>query len=314
MAAEPPIAAERQDIRLADWREAQDRHWTRQVGRQVARAPLAVRLALFWLGVVLVVTATAQLLAPYAYEYVDLLARLAPPFPMEGSTFGHVLGTDKLGRDVLSRLLVATQVSIAIALLGTLIGAVLGTALGFLAADRGGWVDEAVMTLVDFQAAMPFLIIALAVLAFLGNNLWLFLFLMGIYGWERYARLTRGLVLAAREEGYARSLRALGAGKGRIYGRHILPNILSPLIVQVTINFPDTILVETSLSFLGLGIQPPLTSLGQMLGEGRDYLFNAWWLCVLPGLVIFFTTLSMSVAGDWLRARIDPQLRTADGQ
>jgi len=308
------MAAEPEELRLADWQSAEGGHWTRLVGREVGRAPLAVRLALGWLGVVLLITAMAQLLAPYAYEYVDLLARLAPPWPMEGSALAHPLGTDKLGRDVLSRLLVATQTSIALALAGTLIGAVLGTALGFVAAHRGGWTDEVISAAVDFQAAMPYFIIALAILAFMGNSMVIFLLLMGIYGWERYARITRGLVLVAREQGYAQSVHAMGGTPRRIYLRHILPNIMSPLIVQVTINFPDTILVETSLSFLGLGIQPPLTSLGQMLGEGRDYLFNAWWLCVVPGFVIFFTTLSMSVAGDWLRARIDPQLRTTDGQ
>lgn len=274
------------------------------------RIPISVALSFSWLAVMLIITAGAQLLSPYAFEAIDLLSRLAPPLPLEGATAAHPLGTDKLGRDLLSRLFVATQVSIAIALLGTLIGAVLGTLLGFIAADRGGWIDEIIMVGIDFQAAMPFIIIALALLAFLGNNLYLFLFLMGIYGWEKYARITRGLVLQAREEGYARAVRALGGGKRRIYGRHILPNILSALIVQVTINFPETILIETTLSFLGLGIQPPLTSLGQMLGEGRDYLINAWWLAVMPGMVIFFTTLAMSIGGDWLRAQLDPKQRS----
>ncbi|MEQ9126613.1 MAG: ABC transporter permease, partial [Alphaproteobacteria bacterium] len=221
----------------------------------------------------------------------------------------HLLGTDTIGRDVLSRLLVATQVSIALALLGTLIGAVMGAALGVLSAHKGGLVDEGLMMLVDWQAAMPFLIIALAVLAFFGNDFYLFLALMGLAGWETYARLTRGLVLSAREQGYAVAVSALGARSGRLYGRHILPNVMSPLIVQLTLNFPQTILLETSLSFLGLGIQPPLTSLGQMLGEGRDYLLSAPWLAVLPGAVIFLTTLSMSIAGDWLRARLDPTSR-----
>ncbi len=284
--------------------------WLMGVGRTVGAVPGAPLVAMLWLGAVLFVTFTAPLLAPYAYEEVNLLARLQPPVWLEGGTSAHPLGTDRLGRDVLSRLLIATQISIAIALMGTLIGAVMGTALGFLAAHKGGVVDEIVMLLVDFQAAMPFLIIALAVLAFLGNNFYLFLFLMGIYGWETYARLTRGLVLSAREHGYARAVEALGGSPRRIYLGHILPNVLSPLIVQVTLNFPDTVLVETSLSFLGLGIQPPLTSLGQQLGDGRDYLINAWWLAVLPGTVIFLTTLSMSIAGDWLRSRLDPTLRS----
>ncbi|HKK31043.1 MAG TPA: ABC transporter permease [Alphaproteobacteria bacterium] len=268
--------------------------------------PLPVLIAAGFLLAVASIAALAQVLAPFPYEETNLLYRLRPPFWMERAMDAHPLGTDKLGRDVLSRLLVATQVSIALALLGTLIGASLGMLLGILAAHKGGWVDEAIMALVDWQAAMPFLIVALAVLAFFGNNFWLFLALMALFGWEVYARLTRGLILSAREQGYALAVRALGAKPGRLYARHVLPNVAGPLIVQLSLNFPQTILLETSLSFLGLGIQPPLTSLGQMLGEGRDYLLNAWWLAVLPGAMIFLTTLSMSLIGDWLRTRLDP--------
>lgn len=274
-----------------------------------SRMRLSVTLAMWFLVLVLIITIFARLIQPYGYEEISLLNRLAPPFPISGWTTEHLMGTDRLGRDLLSRALVATQTSIALALMGTLIGAVLGTGLGFLAAHYGGWVDEVISTLVDFQAAMPYFIIAIAVLAFMGNSMIVFLFLMGIYGWERYARITRGLVLSAREQGYAQSVHALGGSPRRIYGRHILPNIMGPLIVQITINFPETILFETSLSFLGLGIRPPMTSLGQLLGDGRDYLINAWWLAVIPGLIIFLTTLSMSIVGDHLRARLDPSLQ-----
>lgn len=278
--------------------------------RRSLRMPVTVTLAAAFLVLLVGVTLTAQLIQPYAFEHIDLLNRMKPPFPIEGFSAEHPLGTDRLGRDLLSRLLVATQTSIALALLGTIIGAVLGTGLGFLAAHRGGLTDEAIMAAVDFQAAMPYFIVALAVLAFLGNSMIVFLLLMGIYGWEKYARLTRGLVLSAREQGYAQSVHALGATPRWIYLRHILPNILGPLIVQVTINFPETILFETSLSFLGLGIRPPMTSLGQLLGDGRDYLIDAWWLAVIPGLVIFLATLSMSIVGDHLRARLDPSLQS----
>lgn len=271
--------------------------------------PGSVIAAVIVLATVAFVTIFARLVLPFEFDQMDLRARLAPPMPMENATWSHPLGTDKLGRDILSRLLIATQTSMLLALLGTMIGAVLGTFLGFLAAHFGRWVDEAVSTLVDFQAAMPWFIIALAVLAFMGNSMPVFLILMGLYGWERYARITRGLVLAAREEGYAKAVHALGGRPAVIYRRHILPNILSPLIVQLTINFPETILFETSLSFLGLGIRPPMTSLGQMLGDGRDYLVTAWWLAVAPGMAIFLTTLSMSVFGDWLRTRFDPSLQ-----
>lgn len=276
---------------------------------RLRRVPVVVLLSFAILALALIVTLFAQFLMPYDYDAMNLRARLTPPMPWEGADPAHPLGTDKLGRDVLSRLLIATQTSIALALLGTVFGAVLGTLLGFLAAHFRGLVDEVISALVDFQAAMPYFIIALAILAFMGNSIGVFLLLMAIYGWEKYARITRGLVLAAREEGYARAMHALGAGPLRTYGVHILPNIISPLIVQLTINFPETILFETSLSFLGLGIRPPLTSLGQMLGDGRDYLVTAWWLAVVPGVTIFLVTLAMSIVGDFLRTQLDPSLQ-----
>src|SRR4029078_6201844 len=181
----------------------------------------------------------------------DLLQRLKAPWFLGGST-GHLLGTDELGRDVLSRLIYATRISILVAIVGTTIGALLGTLLGFVAAHYRGWVEEALMMLLGQQAAVPFMLIALAVLAFFGNQLTLFILVMGIHGWEAYARLTRGMVVAANTEGHAVAVKALGATPGRIYLRHILPNIVSALIVQFTLFFPATILLESSLSFLGL--------------------------------------------------------------
>ena len=260
------------------------------------------------MALMLFVMVFAQWLQPYPFDYIDLMNRMTPPLPLEGSTWLHPTGTDTLGRDLFSRLLVGTQTSMLLALLGTCLGAVLGIALGFLAAHKGRLWDEVIMGLVDFQAAMPWFIIALAVLAFLGNSILIFIAIMALYGWETYARITRGLVLSAREQGYALAVRGLGARPRWIYLRHILPNIAGPLLVQLTVNFPSTILFETSLSFLGLGIRPPMTSLGQMLGEGRDYLINAWWLAVVPGLTIFLITLSMSILGDWLRGKLDPSL------
>ena len=220
----------------------------------------------------------------------------------------HFFGTDDLGRDVLSRLIFSIRMSLLVAFLGTVIGAVLGTALGFLAAHFRGWVDDIVMVGVDFQASLPFFIIALALLAFFGNSLALFICLMGIYGWERYARITRGLTLSAVTNGYAVAVKTLGATPARVYLRHIFPNISSALIVYMTLNFPSTVILETSLSFLGIGIQPPMTSLGNMLGFGRDYLTSAWWIAVMPGCTIFLATLAMSILGDWLRDRLDPTL------
>jgi peptide/nickel transport system permease protein len=279
-----------------------------RLGRLAARYPLLVVLGVIWLILVLLIALSVDLLAPYPYDAIDLRARLAPPIFLGGG-WGHAFGTDELGRDVLSRLLYSIRISLLVALLGTGIGAVIGTAAGFMAAHFRGWVDDIVMAAVDFQASMPFMIIALAVLAFFGNSLPLFIALMGLFGWERYARLVRGMALSAIEHGYAVAVRQLGASPWRVYGRHILPNIASALIVNVTLNFPEHIILETGLSFLGLGVQPPLTSLGNMVGYGREYLQSAWWIAVLPGLVIVLTTLSMSVVGDWLRDRLDPTLR-----
>lgn len=165
------------------------------------------------------------------------------------------------------------------------------------------------MMMADVQASLPFMLIALALIAAFGGSFVLFILIMGFYGWEVFARLTRGAVISAKGQGYATAMTALGAPPFHIYTRHILPNILSVLVVQFTLNFPQVILLETSLSFLGLGIRPPLTSLGQMLGAGRAYLTTAWWIAVLPGTVIFLTTISISILGDWIRDRLDPSLR-----
>jgi peptide/nickel transport system permease protein len=269
--------------------------------------PLALA-ALAWIALMVVVAAGADLLAPYSFTALDLRARLAPPVLMGGS-WAHPLGSDELGRDVVSRLVMSIRMSLLIAFFGTMIAATLGTALGFVAAHFRGKVEAIVLMLIDFQASMPFLIIALAVLAFFGNSLVLFVVLMGLNSWERYARIARGLTIAANEQGYAGAVRQLGASSLRIYGVHILPNIASTLIVSMTITFPETILLESGLSFLGLGVQPPLSSLGNMVGYGREYLTRAPWIMLCPSAVIVMTTLSISIVGDWLRDRLDPTLR-----
>lgn len=279
-----------------------------RVRRFLRRYPPLVLLAALFIILTLLISAAADWIAPYHYTTQDLSNRLLPPVFL-GGLAQYPLGTDELGRDILSRLIYATRFSVIIAILGTSIGAVLGTLIGFIAAHFRGWVEETLMMLVDAQASMPFMLLALAVLAFFGNSLVLFIVVLGINGWENYARLTRGMVLSASSQGYAVAVHALGATPTRIYTRHILPNILSVLIVQFTLNFPATILLETSMSFLGLGIQPPLTSLGQMLGSGRSHLLLAWWIAVLPGTMIFLSTLSISMFGDWLRDRLDPTLR-----
>lgn len=269
--------------------------------------PLDIAACLVFLLVVAIVAVAAPLLAPFDFATQNLAARFRPPV-FWGGTWTYPLGTDNLGRCVLSRLLYGTQISIAVALAGTLIGATFGVMMGLLAAHFRGLVDEAISLLVDVQAAIPTIIVALAALAFFGNNLVLFVLLVGMHGWDQMARQTRGLVIAAKSMGYAEAVSQVGARPARVYGRHILPNIAAALLVQITLTFPTTILLETSISFLGLGIQPPMTSLGQMLGQGRLFLLNAWWIAVVPGVVIFLTTLSVSLVGDWLRDRLDPTL------
>lgn len=247
----------------------------------------------------------APWIAPYNIEQMDLGARLLMPF----TSLTHIFGTDELGRDVFSRLVYSLRLSFLLAIAGTILGAIIGTALGFLAARFGGLVDDVLNAAVDFTASLPFIILALTILAFLGTNVTVIVVIMAVYGWDRYARLTRNLARSAYTEGYANALEGLGIPTWRIAIKHILPNIASALVVNMTLNFPGMILLETSLSFLGVGVQPPMSSLGTMLGFGRDYLTTAWWIAVIPGVVIVMSTLSMSILGDYVQQKLEPQAR-----
>ncbi|CCD90138.1 ABC transporter permease [Bradyrhizobium sp. ORS 285] len=266
--------------------------------------PVSVAIAIGWIAAMLIIAVFADQIAPYGFTKFDLRNRLSLP-----GNPAHWLGTDELGRDVLSRLIVSIRISLLIAFGATAISAIAGTTLGFLAAHFRGLVEQFVLMLADFQASMPFLILALAVLAFFGNSLPLLIGLMGLFGWERYARIARGLAISANAQGYAAAVRQLGATPGRVYLKHILPNIASTLIVSMTLVFPEVILLESGLSFLGLGVQPPMTSLGNMVGYGREYLTRAPWIMLAPALTIVVTTLAVSVIGDWLRDKLDPTLQ-----
>jgi peptide/nickel transport system permease protein len=271
--------------------------------------PLGVALALGWLAAMVLVTLFADVIRPYEVNAIDLSARLKPPFGFDGGGGGsarHLLGTDELGRDVLSRLIVSIRLSLLIAFSATVLGITLGAFLGIVAAHLRGLGEQAILMLVDVQAALPFMILALSVLAFFGNSLALLTGLLGIYGWERHARLARGLALGAGAQGYTMAVRQLGAGPWRLYLRHVLPNIAATLIVSATLAFPEIILLESGLSFLGLGVQPPMSSLGNMVGYGRGYLSNAPWIVLAPSAVIALTTLAISMTGDWLRDHLDP--------
>jgi peptide/nickel transport system permease protein len=284
-----------------------------QIGNRIAgavrrfRVPWTIRLAGVWLLCMVIISLFAPWIAPYSYAEQHLQFR----FALTGDSHGDLtffLGTDHLGRDILSRIIYAIRTSIFIALAGTTVGAFVGVTLGFIAARFRGFADHAIMMAVDAQASLPPLFLALGFLAFFGNNIIIFILVVSLDGWERYTRLVRGLVKSEQQSDYIRAVEGLGARPRRVLFAHILPNIVASLVVQVTLNFPSTILLETSLSFLGLGIQPPGTSLGLMLGEGRRYLLNAPWIAVYPGSVILLTTLSICLLGDWARDHFDPTL------
>lgn len=272
--------------------------------RKKKRIPLLVMLSLVWFSAMIIIAIAADWIRPYSITAMDLKSRLVMPGHPQ-----HWLGTDEVGRDVLSRLIESIRVSLLIAFGATIISTLLGTTVGFLAANFRKTVEQVVLTLADFQAALPFLILALSVLAFFGNSMVLLICLTGLYGWERYARIARGLAISASSQGYAAAVTQLGAKQSWVYLRHILPNIASTLIVSMTLTFPEIILLESSLSFLGLGVQPPNSSLGNMVGYGREYLTTAPWIMLAPAFVIMFTTLSISILGDWLRDKLDPTIR-----
>jgi len=272
-------------------------------GKDILLVPPGVLLAMLWLLACLSLVIILPLVSHLDVTAIDLRARLSPPIGF-GGTWAHPLGTDDLGRDVFARLVASLRTSLAIALGAVVISATIGTLIGILAAHLRGWVDQLVVAAVDAQVSVPFIIISLTLTAIFGNNLYLFIFILGMFGWERYTRLARAMTMASRGRGYVLAMRTLGFSWPRIYLRHVLPNIASTLLVTATITFPEVILLETSLSFLGLGIQPPMTSLGNMLGFGRSYLLTGWWIAVAPGLAIFLCALSVSIIGDWARSVI----------
>lgn len=275
----------------------------RSISTALLTVPLGVILAVAWMLTCILAIIIFPMVSDLSPKTIDLAARLAPPIGF-GGDWGHPLGTDDLGRDVLARLVASIQTSLLIALGAVAISATIGTLIGIAAAHIGGWVDQIIVAAVDAQVSVPFIIISLTLTAIFGNSLVLFIGVLGLFGWERYTRLARAMTMAARGRGYVLAMTTLGFSGPRIYLRHVLPNIASTLLVTATISFPEVILLETSLSFLGLGIQPPMTSLGNMLGFGRSYLLTGWWIAVAPGLTIFFCALAVSVIGDWARSLI----------
>jgi peptide/nickel transport system permease protein len=246
-------------------------------------------------------------LFPGGANKIDLLARLTPPFVNPA----HVFGTDPLGRDVLARVITGGKISLFVGFVSVIGSVVIGTIMGLVAGYYRGFWDMALMRFVDVQLAMPFILLAITVMAILGGGLFNTIILLIVSQCVQYARLVRGSVLSLREREFILSARAIGVKDWRIIFQHLLPNLLGPVIVLMTLNVANNILLESSLTFLGLGVDPTIPSWGGTLADGRTYLQTAWWVSIFPGLAILFTVLGLNLLGDWLRDSLDPTGRTS---
>ena len=277
--------------------------------RALIREPVAAAAAAF-LMLMAVVSLGAGWVAPYEPTDQNLRNRLQPPFSAnnEGGLL-HILGTDELGRDVLSRVLHGGQVSISVGLVGALVSGAIGVVLGLIAGYRRGALETVIMRLVDGMLALPSLLIALIILFLAGAGFWKLILVFALLRWMVYARMTRGLTLAYRDAEFVRAATAVGARSRRVMFRHLLPNFASPLLVLGTLEVAFLILSEASLSFLGFGIQPPNPSWGLMIANGREYLQQAWWIVTFPGVAIMLCALSLNLVASWFRSATDPQQR-----
>ena len=288
----------------------------RDAGPAAWRVSLRRLLRLRW-GVaataVLLVIVGATLMAPWVAPHdplgVDIRHRLVPPAWMEGGTTQHLLGTDQVGRDLFARVVYGGRVSLVVGVFAVLISATLGVLLGLAAGYFGSRTDAVIMTLLNVMLSFPFVLLALAVIAVLGPNLVNMIFVLGIADWPLYARVIRAETLAIREREFITAGRALGMSHPRLMFGQILPNLVSLIVVIATLQVARVIILESFLSFLGLGIQPPTPAWGNMLGEGRVYMLNSWWIAAFPGLAIFVTTLAINLMGNALRDWLDPHMK-----
>jgi peptide/nickel transport system permease protein len=292
---------------LAPQRPAPRRRGLRSLLRR-----LPALLAALVLATILLIAAGAPVIAPHDPLAQNLDGRLAPPV-WSGGTGAHPLGTDQLGRDLLSRLMFGARVSLVIGVTAVVIAGLTGVIIGLLAGYYGGLVDEALMRLADLRLALPLILLVIAVIAVFGPSFTIVVVVLGLTGWVAYARVVRAEVLSLREREFVVAARAMGAADLRLVFRHILPNAIASAIVIGSLELAQMIVVESSLSFLGLGVQPPTPSWGNMLGEGRDYLQAKWWIATFPGLAIALTAVSINLVGDWLRDLVDPHLQGSTG-
>ena len=284
----------------------------RQDLRRILRELIKNQAALLGLAILVIVTGSAILapvISPADPLLQDVSVRLKGPTLEGGDGRAHLLGTDHLGRDILSRLIFGARISLVIGISAVALAGTLGTLIGLVAGYRGGRIDDLCMRLTDTMLAMPFILLALAVIAVLGSSLRNIIFVLGVTSWVSYARIVRAEVLTLRTREFVSAALALGGGGRRIVFRHLLPNVLTPVIVIATLEIARMIILESALSFLGLGVQPPTPTWGGMLADGRAYLSTAWWLATFPGLCIMLSVLGINLLGDWLRDVLDPRLK-----
>jgi peptide/nickel transport system permease protein len=258
-------------------------------------------------GVIGIAVIFSGVIFPGGAEKIDLMSRLVPPFVRPA----HVFGTDPLGRDVLARVMAGGKISLLVGFVSVAGGVTIGVVMGLIAGYYRGIWDMLVMRFADIQLALPFILLAITFIAIVGGGLANTIILLIVSQWVQYARLVRGSVLTLREREFILSARAIGVKNWRIIVQHLLPNLIGPVIVLMTLNVATNILLESSLTFLGLGIDPTIPSWGGMLAEGRTYLQTAWWVSVFPGLAILLTVLGLNLLGDWLRDSLDPTGRTS---
>jgi len=284
-----------------------DREWVTLLRRLVRR-----RTALFGMLVVLAVMLAAliaPIVAPFDPLEQDIGQRLREPGWQDAQGRVHPLGTDHLGRDILSRIVFGSRIALVVGLAAVVISGLLGMLIGLLAGYFGGRVDDFLMRLADIQLAFPFILLAIAVIGVLGPSLRNIIIVIGVSSWVVYARVVRGEVLSIREREYVQAAIALGSQHWRVLRHHVLPNTLTPWLVVATLDMARVIVIESALSFLGLGVQPPTPTWGGMLADGRVYLSTAWWLATFPGLAILITVLGINLFGDGLRDTLDPRLK-----
>ena len=267
---------------------------------------------MFLIALLLIAAIFAELLTPYNPEKDDLISRNIPPMWQEGGSSEHILGTDPLGRDMLTRIIHGARISLLIATIVLSIGTVIGLLVGLAAGYLGGTLDEILMRIVDFTFAVPFILVALVTVIVYGQSFTLVIILLTIFSWNGVARQARAETLSLKTLDYVAASLVAGANVWRIMYRHVMPGLINTVIVVTTLRLGSLILTEASLSFLGVGIPPPTPAWGVMVAEGRNYIYTEWWISFFPGLAIMLTVLAFNFLGDWFRDRFDPRLRQLD--